>query len=79
MSTPVWRREGWRPNGPGLCICPYCYSSVSTNALARAAHIRGKRCWQIQVEREERERKRLEGRARIAQAAHEELKQRERK
>ncbi len=36
--TPVWRKEGWAPGGPGRCVCPACGEKVSTNALARASH-----------------------------------------
>lgn len=38
MATQQYIKEGWRPNGPGRCICPGCRSTVSTNALARARH-----------------------------------------
>jgi hypothetical protein len=37
---PEWRREGWRPAGPGQCRCPDCGTAVSTNAFARATHKR---------------------------------------
>lgn len=37
-KTPEWRRQGYLPNGPGCCICPKCKATISTNALARAAH-----------------------------------------
>lgn len=37
--TPVWRKEGWAPAGPGHCKCPQCGEKVSTNAFARAHHV----------------------------------------
>lgn len=36
--VPEYRRWGYRPNGPGRCICPKCNATISTNALARAQH-----------------------------------------
>lgn len=39
-KLPEWRRDGWRPNGPGLCICPHCGARVSTNALGRNSHLK---------------------------------------
>lgn len=39
-KLPEWRREGWRPAGPGACRCPDCGTTVPTNALARASHAR---------------------------------------
>jgi hypothetical protein len=36
--TAQYLKDGWRPNGPGRCICPHCRATVSTNALARARH-----------------------------------------
>jgi hypothetical protein len=38
-KLPEWRREGWRPNGPGLCNCPHCGARVTTNALGRNSHL----------------------------------------
>lgn len=39
-KLPKWVRDGWRRNGPGHANCPDCRKLVSTNALARASHIR---------------------------------------
>jgi len=38
MARPQYLQQGWRPNGPGRCICPHCRTTVSTNAMARARH-----------------------------------------
>ena len=38
-KLPSWMRDGWKPNGPGLCNCPHCGALVSTNALARHSHV----------------------------------------
>lgn len=46
MATmPQWRKEGWRPLGPGYCSCPHCGQRCSTNALGRAAHQRSCLGW----------------------------------
>lgn len=49
-----WQRDGWAPNGPGHCRCPICGTTVSTNALARAAHCRGKKHQAAIEERQQR-------------------------
>jgi hypothetical protein len=37
--NPQFLKEGWRPHGPGKCVCPNCGSICSTNAMARARHV----------------------------------------
>lgn len=43
-GLPKYIRDGWRRNGPGLCICPRCGGVVPTNTLARASHRNSEPC-----------------------------------